>query len=69
MNGERTYSASRSPFGEELGSFSKIKIDREGKPMFELRNEWRCTAKPGKLYIHIFQWPWDSRLTTEERVR
>ena len=20
-------------------------------------NAWRCTTKPGKLYIHIFEWP------------
>ena len=18
---------------------------------------WRCTTKPGKLYVHLFQWP------------
>ena len=26
-------------------------------PEFEPRTEWRCTTKPGKLYIHIFRWP------------
>ncbi len=26
-------------------------------PQFEPRTEWRCTTKPGMLYIHIFQWP------------
>jgi hypothetical protein len=26
-------------------------------PEFEPRTEWRCTTKPGKLYIHLFTWP------------
>jgi alpha-L-fucosidase len=26
-------------------------------PAFEPRQDWRCTTKPGKLYIHIFDWP------------
>ena len=26
-------------------------------PAFEPRQDWRCTTKPGKLYIHLFQWP------------
>jgi len=25
--------------------------------VFVARNEWRCTTKPGKLFIHLFQWP------------
>jgi alpha-L-fucosidase len=20
-------------------------------------NQWRCTTKPGKLFIHLFEWP------------
>ena len=30
-------------------------------PQFEPRNDWRCTTKPGKLYIHIFEWPKSAR--------
>ena len=22
-----------------------------------MNKEWRCTTKPGKLYIHLFTWP------------
>ncbi|MDH5440870.1 MAG: alpha-L-fucosidase, partial [Candidatus Bathyarchaeota archaeon] len=25
---------------------------------------YRCTAKPGKLYIHLFGWPWDGEFKT-----
>jgi len=23
---------------------------------------YRCTAKPGRLYLHVFAWPWDGKL-------
>ncbi|MDR3676919.1 MAG: alpha-L-fucosidase [Acidobacteriota bacterium] len=62
VNGEAIYGAGRSPFGQEFGSFSKIKVDKDGKPQFEPRNEWRCTTKPDRLYVHIFQWPTLGRL-------
>ena len=26
---------------------------------FNPSNEWRCTTKPGKLYLHLFHWPSD----------
>ncbi len=29
---------------------------------FEPRTDWRCTTKPGKLYIHIFHWPATGKL-------
>jgi len=57
VNGESIYGAGRTAFGEEFGAFSKTKADDRGKPLFEVHNEWRCTTKPGRLYIHIFQWP------------
>lgn len=57
VNGEAIYGAGRSPFGDEFGAFSKSKTDKNGKPRFEARKEWRCTTKPGKLYLHLFQWP------------
>ncbi|MEO8659562.1 MAG: alpha-L-fucosidase [Bryobacteraceae bacterium] len=57
VNGESVYGAGRSPFGEEFGAFSKTQLDRHGKPLFEPRKVWRCTTKPGKLYVHVFQWP------------
>ena len=57
INGESIYGASRSSFGEEFGKFSKTRGGKHGKASFEPRNQWRCTTKPGKLYIHIFDWP------------
>ena len=57
VNGEAIYGAGRSPFGGEFGAFSPTKKDGKGQPRFEPRQEWRCTTKPGKLYIHLFQWP------------
>ncbi|RPH99900.1 MAG: alpha-L-fucosidase [Calditrichaeota bacterium] len=57
VNGEAIYGAGRSPFGGEFGVFSKSKTDRHGKPLFEARRTWRCTTKPGKLYLHLFTWP------------
>ncbi len=62
LNGEAIYGASHSPFGEEFGSFSKSKVDNDGKALFEACKDWRCTTKPDKIYIHIFQWPASGKL-------
>ncbi len=58
INGEAIYGASPTPFGEELGTPDPSgKKDKRGFPAFNVKTEWRCTAKPGKLYIHFFKWP------------
>lgn len=57
VNGESIYGAGPTPFGEELGSPDSEKKTRDGKPAFNAKNEWRCTTKPGKLYIHLLKWP------------
>lgn len=57
VNGESIYGAGVTPFGEELGGIDPEKKDSKGKPAFVARKEWRCTTKPGKLFIHLFQWP------------
>jgi alpha-L-fucosidase len=57
VNGEAIYGAGRTPFGEELGSLDPVRKDKAGFPVFNAKTAWRCTAKPGKLYIHLFQWP------------
>jgi len=31
--------------------------NQENAPKFEPSNEWRCTTKPGKMFITIFDWP------------
>ena len=44
-----------TPFGEELGEPSaKGTKDLRGKPLFLSGNEYRVTAKPGKLYFTFF---------------
>jgi alpha-L-fucosidase len=57
INGEAIYGAGRTPFGDELGSFDPEKKDKKGRPAFNARTDWRCTTRPGKLYIHFFKWP------------
>lgn len=67
VNGEAIYGSGGTPFGDECGSFSDTAKDKKGKPAFETKWEWRCTAKlhstgsgqAGKLYFHIFKWPGD----------
>jgi alpha-L-fucosidase len=57
INGEAIYDAGPTPFGDELGAYSATEKDKNGKPVFQARQDWRCTTKPGKLYIHLFKWP------------
>jgi alpha-L-fucosidase len=32
-------------------------LDKNGNPTFTIAKDWRCTTKPGKLYISLFTWP------------
>jgi len=57
VNGESIYGAGTTPFGEELGTPDPTRKDKKGNPAFNAKNDWRCTTKPGKLYIHLFKWP------------
>ncbi len=58
VNGEAIYGAGPTPFGAELGSVpDPEKKGRDGRPLFVAATDWRCTTKPGKLYIHLFKWP------------
>jgi alpha-L-fucosidase len=57
INGEAIYGTGPTPFGPEAGALDPVKKDKKGKPLFTPSWVWRCTTKPGKLYIHIFQWP------------
>lgn len=61
-NGEAIYGSSPTPFGDELGRITGSRtVEKNGRQMKEdvLEGDkgWRCTAKPGKLYIHFFRWP------------
>jgi alpha-L-fucosidase len=57
VNGEAIYGTGPTPFGAEAGRFSATEKDKRGNPKFIPSWEWRCTSKPGKLYLHIFKWP------------
>src|SRR4029079_16394316 len=57
VNGESIYGSSPTPFGQELTQPSATKKDEHGQPLFEPAKQWRCTAKPGRLYIHLSTWP------------
>lgn len=57
INSESIYGAGRTPFGAEFGSYSATEKDRRGRPLFQARADWRCTSKPGRLYLHLFKWP------------
>jgi len=58
VNGEAIYGCGATAFGDEYGAYSPTEKNEKGKPKFIVKQtDWRCTTKPGKLYIHIFTWP------------
>jgi alpha-L-fucosidase len=62
VNGEAIYGAGPTPFGDELGKVAGTRVvEKNGRKKKEEVVEgdqgWRCTVKPGKLYIHLFKWP------------
>ena len=57
VNGESIYGAGPTPFGPELGEVDNTTRDKKGNPGFKQAKDWRCTTKPGKLYIHFFKYP------------
>jgi len=57
VNGEAIYGTRPTIFGAEAGTLSATEKDRRGSPRFVPAWDWRCTTKPGKIYIHIFKWP------------
>jgi len=57
VNGAAIYGCGPTPFGVELGAFSQTEQDKNGKPKFVPTKAWRATTKPGKIYLHLLQWP------------
>lgn len=58
VNGEAVYGAGTSPFGAEFGEYtSKDAKDVRGQRLFLANNEYRVTAKPGKLFFTFFAEP------------
>jgi len=57
VNGEAIYDTHATVFGSELGG-TVTAIDGYGdKTQVSAANDWRCTTKPGILYISVFHWP------------
>jgi alpha-L-fucosidase len=58
VNGEAVYGTGPTPWGDELGEPSaRGTKDLRGSPLALPHNEWRVTAKRGKLYFIFFQEP------------
>ena len=53
VNGEAVYGTGPTPFGAELKSSATL----DAHFQYQKPAGWRCTTKPGKLYIHLFDWP------------
>ena len=61
VNGEAIYGAGPTPFGAELG-VPTDKKDNRGRTIFNVYKDWRCTTRPGKLFITVFKWPTDGTM-------
>jgi alpha-L-fucosidase len=62
VNGEAIYGSGPGPFTVEHGSFESTPYmatqkGDSGLPEWVPAWDWRATAKAGKVYISIFQWP------------
>jgi alpha-L-fucosidase len=57
VNGESIYATQPTLFGAEAGAFSATEKDKSGNPKFVPSWKWRSTTTPGKIYVHLFEWP------------
>jgi alpha-L-fucosidase len=57
VNGDSIYGTGATAFGDEAGYFDPMKKDKHGRPIWVAKWDWRCTTKPGEIYIHFFKWP------------
>jgi alpha-L-fucosidase len=55
VNGDAIYGTGPTPFGAEAGRFIPAQVNTRAS--FIPAAHWRCTSKPGKLFLLIFQWP------------
>jgi alpha-L-fucosidase len=62
VNGESIYGTSATVFGAEFGEEVTAKDGYGRETTVSSANDWRCTSKPGKIYIHIFNWPASGKL-------
>lgn len=61
VNGEAIYGTSATCFGDELGKAVKAKDGYGRDTLVSSGNNWRCTTKPGKIYVMLFNWPADGK--------
>ncbi len=57
VNGESIYGTGPTPFADPHGRYSATQKDASGKPAWVPTWDWRATRRPGKVYIHLFEWP------------
>jgi alpha-L-fucosidase len=58
-NGEAIYGCGGTAWGKEFGEYGTV----NGKRKFIAHPAiWRSTTKPGKVFVHVFQWPQDGKL-------
>ena len=58
VNGEAIYGAGPTPVRRRTGHSRQHHAKTKRATRFQDRQaDWRCTTKPGKLYIHFFKWP------------
>ncbi|MBD8880445.1 alpha-L-fucosidase [Rhodanobacter sp. 7MK24] len=60
INGESIYGTHPTPFADPHGSYSTTQKDSDGKPAWVPTWDWRATSRPGKVYIHLLEWPGSS---------
>jgi alpha-L-fucosidase len=60
VNGEAVYGTGASPFHEGFGGFGgfgRLLRDAAGRPVQLPFLDWRCTTRPGRIYLTLFHWP------------
>jgi alpha-L-fucosidase len=57
VNGEAIYGSGPSCFGVEYGAQTTEKDGYGKDAKVSALKDWRCTTKPGKIFIHLFKWP------------
>jgi len=58
VNGEAIYATAPTPFAGDHGHWeADAKADGKDKRHWIPRWDWRATSKPGKVYVHLFEWP------------
>jgi alpha-L-fucosidase len=57
VNGQAIYGCGPSCFGAEYGTETTAKDGYGSNVKVSAARDWRCTTKPGKIFIHLFTWP------------